>query len=254
MLQIERLEKIKEYLAKNEFADIKKLSDLLGVSTATVRRALKRLETEKIVDLTRGGATLAKKGSLYEYPYLVKRQMNAEEKRRIAREAVHRIGSNQSVFLDSSSTVYEMTRYLTGLHDITVATNDVLVAAALTNAENISVSVIGGSLRKHYYTLTGYFSETIMKDLCFDHAFIGIDTISLKGGMMITNIEEVAIKRKIINASSEVVVVCDHSKFEQESFLNVCGFGEVDLIITGKELDKEIHKKYVDAGINLVLV
>lgn len=254
MLQIERLEKIKDYLVKNEFADIKKLSELLDVSTATVRRALKQLETEKIVDLTRGGATLSKKGSMYEYPYMIKRQMNADEKRRIAREAVNRISKNESIFLDSSSTVYEMTRFLSGLQDITVATNDVLIAGALTNAENITVSVIGGSLRRHYYTLTGYFAEVIMKDLCFDYAFLGIDTISLKGGLMITNIEEVQIKRKIVKASGEVVVLCDHSKFEQESFLNVCGFEDIDMIITGKELDQSIHKKYVDAGIHIVLV
>lgn len=254
MLQIERLEKIKDYLVKNEFADIKKLSELLNVSTATVRRALKQLESEKIVDLTRGGATLAKKGSMYEYPYMIKRQMNAEEKRRIARQAVNYISKNESVFLDSSTTVYEMTRYVSGLKDITVATNDVLIASALTNAEGINVSVIGGSLRKHYYTLTGYFAEVIMKDLCFDYAFLGIDTISLKGGLMITNIEEVQIKRKIVEASNKVVVLCDHSKYEQESFLNVCGFEDIDIIITGKELDQAIYKKYEEAGINIVLV
>jgi DeoR/GlpR family transcriptional regulator of sugar metabolism len=254
MLQIERLEKIKEYLVKNEYADILKLSEILDVSTATVRRALKQLHNDKIVDLTRGGAALAKKGNLYEHPYLVKRQMHAEEKRRIANEAVRHIDKNESVFLDSSSTVYEMTRYLMGFQNITVATNDVLIAGALTNAEDITVSVVGGSLRKHYYTLTGYFSEMIMKDLCFDHAFLGIDTISLKGGLMITNIEEVQIKRKVVQAANEVIVLCDHSKFEQESFLNVCGFDDIDMIITGKELDEAIYKKYVDAGVHIVLV
>ena len=254
MLQIERLEKIKEYLVKNEYADIIKLAEILDVSTATIRRALKQLHNDKVVDLTRGGATLAKKGNLYEHPYLVKRQMHAEEKRRIANEAVKHIDKNESVFLDSSSTVYEMCRFLAGFHNITVATNDVLIAGALTNAEDISVSVIGGSLRKHYYTLTGYFSEMIMKDLCFDHAFIGIDTVSLKGGLMITNIEEVQIKRKIVKASNEVIVLCEHSKFEQESFLNVCGFDDIDMIITGKELDQEVYTRYIEAGVNLVLV
>jgi DeoR/GlpR family transcriptional regulator of sugar metabolism len=254
LLQIERLEKIKEYLVKNEYADIIKLAEILDVSTATIRRALKQLHNDKIVDLTRGGATLTKKGNLYEHPYLVKRQMHAEEKRRIANEAVKHIDKNESIFLDSSSTVYEMCRFLTGFHNITVATNDVLIAGALTNAEDLTVSVIGGSLRKHYYTLTGYFSEMIMKDLCFDHAFIGIDTVSLKGGLMITNIEEVQIKRKIVKASNEVIVLCDHAKFEQESFLNVCAFDDIDMIISGKELDQEIYRKYIDAGVNLILV
>jgi DeoR family fructose operon transcriptional repressor len=254
MLQIERLEKIKDYLVKNEFAHINKLADMLKVSTATVRRALKQLENEKIVELTRGGAALAKKGSLYEHPYLVKRQLNAEEKRRIAHEAANHIHKNESVFLDSSTTVYEMTRYLAGFSNLMIATNDVLIAGALSNTDDLTVSVIGGTLRKHYYTLTGCFSELILKDIYFDHAFLGIDTISLKGGLMITNIEEVPVKRKIVKAAKEVIVLCDHSKFEQESFLNVCGFSDVGMIITGKELDGSISRKYLDAGINLVLV
>ncbi len=254
MLQAERLEKIKEHLVKHEFADIHELAEILHISTATVRRALKKLENDKIVELTRGGAALAKKGSVYEHPYLIKQQLNAEEKHRIAGEAIRHIHVNESVFLDSSSTVYEMTHYLTRFHNVMVATNDVLIASALTNAENITVSVIGGTLRKHYYTLTGYFAELIIKDICFDYAFLGVDTISLKGGLMITNIEEVQIKRKVIAASKNMIVLCDHSKFEQESFLNICGFEDVDMVITGKELSEEIYKKYIDAGINLVRV
>ncbi|HOV39533.1 MAG TPA: hypothetical protein PLG79_12465, partial [Spirochaetales bacterium] len=64
----------------------------------------------------------------------------------------------------------------------------------------------------------------------------------------------VQIKRKVIAASKNVIVLCDHSKFEQESFLNICGFEDVDMVITGKELSEEIYKKYIDAGINLVRV
>jgi DeoR family fructose operon transcriptional repressor len=253
MLQLERMEKIKGYILQHEYADIKKLAEMLDVSTATIRRALKRLETEKIVDLTRGGAALVRKGNLYEYPYKVKLQMYSEEKRRIAQKALEYIEPNESVFMDSSSTVYAMTDGLSRVRDITIATNDILIAQNLTNAEGLPVTVVGGTLRKHYYTLTGYIAEMVMKDMCFDHAFMGIDSLSLRGGLMITNSEEVQIKRKVISSSNQVLVLCDHSKFEQESFLNVCGFGDVDLIITGRELDEKIYKRYLDEGIHLIL-
>ncbi|MDR1929928.1 MAG: DeoR/GlpR family DNA-binding transcription regulator [Treponema sp.] len=254
MLQVERFDKIKDYLLKNEYADIKDLADMLDISTATVRRALKHLEKEQVVDLTRGGAILAKRGSLYEYPYKIKQEINAEEKRRIARDAIQRIGRNESIFLDASTTVCAMTQFMLNLQDITVATNDMNIAQNLINAEYLSVTLIGGTLRRHYYTLTGYFAETTLKDLCFDRAFLGIDAISLRGGLMITNIEEVQIKRKVISSSHEIIVLCDHSKFEQESFLNVCGCEDVNLIITGKELDRKLYKKYTDAGLKIILV
>lgn len=254
MLKIERRERIKDYLVKNEFADIKVLAEMLEVSTATVRRHLKELEDEDLVEMSHGGATLAKKGHLYEHPYKIKRQMHQIEKGRIAKEAIKFIRKNDSIFLDSSSTVFEVTRFLNKFHSINVATNDIMVAESLTNIDTIDVSVIGGSLRKHYYTLTGFFTESILKDLSFDLAILGIDTLSLKSGLMITNVEEVQIKRMVINSASKVIVLADHSKFEKDAFLNVCGFEQIDLIITGKELAPEIYKKYVDFGVNLLLV
>ena len=241
MLQIERLEKIKEFLVKKEYANINELAEYIDVSTSTIRRYLKKLEYDKIIEITRGGATLAKKGNIYEHPYLVKRQMHLEEKKRIAAEAISYINENQSVYLDSSSTVYEMTKILNKFNNLMVSTNDVLIASALSNSDYLTVTVVGGTLRRHYYTLTGYFSDLILKDLYFDVSFIGVDTISLKGGLMITNIEEIPIKRRVINSSKKVIVLCDHSKFEQQSFLNICSFDKVNLIITGKELSDDIY-------------
>jgi DeoR/GlpR family transcriptional regulator of sugar metabolism len=254
MLQLERLEKIKEYLAKTEYAGINELAEYLQVSTATVRRSLKHLENEHMVNLTKGGACLAKKGNFYEFPYMIKQQLHAEEKRRIAGKAIQCVNKNESLFLDSSSTVYGMTRFSKSLSGATVVTNDIFIAQNLTNEEDVIVTVIGGSLRKHYYTLTGFIAETILKNLYFDRAFLGFDALSLQGGLMITNMEEVQIKQRIINCSNEVIVLCDHSKFEQLSFLTVCNFDHIDMIITGKELDQGIYRAYIEAGINLVLV
>ena len=254
MLQIERLEKIKEYVARNEYADINDLAKIFEVSTATIRRSLKRLENEKIIELTRGGATLVKKGNLYEHPYFIKKEINIDEKRRIAAEAAKMIRPNESIFLDSSTTVYEMAKHILKMNSIMAATNDLMIAEALTDAEHLSVSVIGGTLRKHYFTLTGYFAEALLKDLCFDCAFLGIDSANLRGGLMITNIEEVQIKRKIVEVSNRVIVLCDHSKFEQASFLSICGFDKIDTVITGKELDQETARKYIDAGVKMIFV
>ena len=171
-----------------------------------------------------------------------------------AKEAVQYINKNESIFLDSGSTVFEMTRFLEAFDHITVATNDLYIAQNLTNAESVEVTVIGGSLRKHYYTLTGFFAGLVLENLRFDHAFLGIDTISQKGGLMITNIEEVELKRKVKERANNTIILCDHSKFEQESFLKVCNLEDVDVIITGKELDRDVYKRYVDAGVNIVVV
>lgn len=254
MLKIERREKIKSYLLVNKFANIKELAESMDVSTATIRRTLKELEDDGTVEMSHGGVALKKTGILYEQPYSVRRLSNLDEKQRIAQEAVKHIDFEACAYLDSSATVFQMTKYLKDLSSVIVVTNDIAIANALSDIETIDVSVIGGSLRKHYFTLTGFFSETIMKDLFFDIAFMGFDAISMKNGCMITNIEEVQIKRMAIKAAHKAVVMCDHSKFTKEAFINVCGLEDIDLIITGKELDKQIYAQIVDAGVDIILV
>ena len=157
MLQIERLDYIKQLLEANGSVSTSELIERLNVSKATVHRYLNRLQEERFAELTRGGAILAKKGGLYEQPYRVKRNQFTEEKSRIAHSASQMIRRNESIFLDSSSTVFEMTKYIGSYKDLLVATNDVLIASSLSEAEGITVSVIGGTLRKHFYTLTGPF-------------------------------------------------------------------------------------------------
>lgn len=254
MLKIERREKIKSYLVVNKFANIKELSILMDVSTATIRRHLKELQEEGIVEMSHGGVALKKIGILYEQPYSVRRLSNLDEKQRIAEEAVKHIEFGACAYLDSSATIFQMTKYLKSVTSAIVVTNDIAIANALSDFEDIDVTVIGGTLRKHYYTLSGLFSETMIKDMFFDIAFLGFDAIMLRNGCMITNIEEVQIKRMAIKAAHRVVVMCDHSKFKKEAFISVCALEDVDLIITGKELDKQIYAQIIDMGIEIILV
>jgi len=254
VLKIERKEKIKTYLMSNSFANIKDLAVSMDVSTATIRRTLRELEEEGIVDLTHGGVVLKESGHLYEQPYQVKRETNSEEKRRIAAEACTFIKRNESIYLDSSSTVFEMTRLLTTLKSINIATNDIAIANALYACDELDVSVIGGVLRKHYFTLTGFFSELIMKNVFFDTVFMGFDAISFKGGLTITNSEEVRIKQMAIEASNKVIALCDHTKFEKEAFLTVCSLKDIDVLITGKELDPKTHGRLIEEGVEVLLV
>jgi len=254
MLKIERLELIKKYLEENEVADINKLSEIIDVSKATVRRYLKQLEDQKVLEITRGGAVLAKKGTTYEQPYEIKAKMNFEEKKRIAAEACKYIRKGDSVFLDSSSTVYQMVSEISKMKDIYVATNDVLIASALSNAQGVNVTVMGGTLRKNFYTLTGFFTEKNFANVYLDVAFLSVDSINTKGGFMVTDVEEVPIKNRAIESAEKVIMLCDHTKFKKVSFLTVCGFESIDLVITGRELEKEIYDHYTEMGVNIILV
>lgn len=254
MLNAERLERIRKYIAKNKFASIKDLAVEFNTSTATIRRCLKQLEEERFIQSVRGGAVLASSGSSFEQPYQTKRLQNIDEKIRISQAACKLISGNDSIFLDSSSTVYEMTKILINKKNITVSTNDVAIASALNQAKDITTTVTGGTLRKQFFTLTGFLAEKNLEQMYVDYAFMGVDAISTKGHFMITNTEEIGIKRAAVDCASKAIVLCDHSKFNSQAFISLWDCTNIDLIITGNELGEESFKYYTDLGLKIEMV
>ena len=55
-----------------------------------------------------------------------------------------------------------------------------------------------------------------------------------------TNMDEVAMKKAVIQAANRNVVLCDHSKFEAVAFMSICDFGSVDLLITDNGVAPEV--------------
>ena len=248
MLQLERLERIHDYMRINKHAGIPELADKLGMSTSTVRRGLKELEEKNVVQITRGGAILLGSGSTYEQPYSIKRRQHQDEKKRIAAYAISCVTSNSSIYLDASSTVRELCPHLKTMRDMTVCTNDILIAGDLSAAENLIVLVTGGVLRQGFYSLSGHYGENIIKNMQVDYAFMGIDAVNADHGFMLTNHEEVGFKQIAAKNASKCIVLCDHEKFEQGALLKVWSATEVDMVITGRELSDELFQKYTDRG------
>jgi len=254
MLQEERLEKIEEMVKQKKFCSVNELCVSFNISKATARRDLKILNDRNKLRLTRGGATDVATGTTHEPPYIVKKNINHEEKVRIADKACSYIKCGETVIIDSGTTALEMAGFLKSMKGITVATNDLLVACQLAEAKDIDLTVIGGGIRKDYYTTLGYLAQLAMEHINADKAFIGVDAINVNKGCMITNMQEVMLKKLFMKSAKEKIVICDHSKFENVAFMNLCSIHDVDMIITGKEIDKEIYSSFVEAGVNIVLV
>ena len=254
MLSAERLDIIREHVIQNKYGNINELAAMLNTSAATIRRCFKQLEEEKLVESIRGGVVLASTASILEQPYTEKRQSNREEQARIEQEACKYVKSNDSIFLDSSSTVYEMCSGLRKMKSLKIATNDVLIASTLNAQEDCTVMVTGGILRKGYYTLTGFLAQENIQQIHVDTYFTGTDAVTPQGDFMITNTEEVDIKRYLMEHSNQCIVLCDHEKFNCAAFLHLWDYTQVDQVITGKELSDELYNKYIEMGMPLIRV
>ena len=254
MLQIERLKAIEKLLEQQPTIAVSQLEEALDISRATVYRDLKQMHKQGKLQFTRGGVTRPRYNTGEEQPYTVKQNTNQEQKRRIAESAVEFIKPNSTIFLDSSTTIFEMTPYLMDLSGVRVITNDIKIAESLSTAQALEVIVLGGVLRKGYYTLTGLFAENNLDGVQIDTAFMGLDAINLTGGCMLTNMEEVALKKQVLKVSAEGIIMCDHSKFNAMAFISFRPIDQVTHLITGRELPAQIEQEYLDAGVDIFCV
>lgn len=254
MIQIERFDRILEIVDQRGYVSVNELEKILDVSRATIYRDLKDLNIQGKLNVTRGGVSKINQGSSFEMPYYEKKSHNTEEKIRIAKTALGFINTNQTIFMDSSTTVTEMTSFMNDYKDIQVITNDLKIASNLSGAKNMQVIIAGGILRHGFYTVSGFLTEQNLNSLRVDISFMSFDAISLDGGCMITNMEEVSIKNLGIKKARQKILLCDHSKFEKNAFASVCGLKDIDIIITGKELDENIYKEYIENEINIIRV
>jgi DeoR/GlpR family transcriptional regulator of sugar metabolism len=254
MMQEERLSKISEKVNREKFCSIKDIAAHFGVSKATVRRDLQALSDRTMIRLTRGGAAAIASGTTQEPAYSVKAGTNHEEKVRIGIKSASLVSRGETVILDSGTTARQIAEALMPLQDINVVTNDISIACRLAEAKGISLTVIGGSLRRGYYSTQGYLAVHALENINADKVFIGVDALDVKKGCMITNDAEVMVKKLMLQSAKSVIVACDHSKFDGVAFMSLCTLDQVDMIITGREVNPSISQVFTDAGVNLLLV
>lgn len=156
MLVAERYEKIVEWVDAQGSMRVTELSERCGVTEETIRRDLDKLEQAGRLRRSHGGAVSVKyKDELQsEIPYPERAVAHAEEKRRIAEEAVKLVEPGDRIALDASTTAWYMAAGLPNI-PLTVLTNSIKVAAELSTKEQIRVIATGGQLASKSLSLSG---------------------------------------------------------------------------------------------------
>src|ERR1700712_2947119 len=141
MLTSQRKKAILKTLARDGQVLAKQLSETYGVSEDTVRRDLRELAGDGLLQRVHGGALPA---STAVAPFAERRSIESEAKRGIAATAGGMIEAGQVVIIDGGTTSAELIRQIP--HDLsaTVVTHSPSVAVGLIDHPLIDVVVIGG--------------------------------------------------------------------------------------------------------------
>lgn len=249
----ERWEKIIEHARMRKVVRLDDLSGSLNVSLRTLRRDLDELERKGILRRTHGGAVWVGDAG-WDLAMKDRASFCHEEKVRIGEAAARMVGNREAIILDAGTTVLEIARHLSGLLDLAVTTNAVNVAMELLGRPGITTMLVGGILRETTLSLVGPHAVEAFACINVDKAFIGTTGFTCEHGFMNSNPFECEVKKAMIKAAREVIVVADHSKLGKVSLSSFASLEDVDLLITDDRAPEGEVAKIKERGLEVVKV
>lgn len=252
MLPMERVERIRQIAKQQRSVRVTDLSQELGVSEATVRNDLARLEKEGLVKRTYGGAVL-QSSTRYERSFQEQEQQARAEKALIADAAARLIEPRDLIFLDVGTTTTEIARRLPTLDDIVVCTSALNIAVELERHENLTVLVTGGTVRFKQHSLINPLGTLLVERIHADKLFLGCNGVSFEGGITNANLPEAEIKQAMVRAAKEVIVVADSSKIGNIAAAHVCTLAAVDRLITDAAADPTELDRIRRVGVEVII-
>ncbi|MEU5691879.1 DeoR/GlpR family DNA-binding transcription regulator [Actinosynnema sp. NPDC020468] len=257
----ERLNALLELLAVRGRIDVEDIAAELAVSGATIRRDLDHLAGQRLLTRTRGGAVAH--SVAYGLPVRYRSVRRAGEKRRIGVAAAGLVVRGAVVGLNGGTTTTEVARALVGSAEvggedgaelITVVTNALNIANELAVRPQVKLVVTGGVARPQSYELVSPLAGRILGGLSLDVTFLGVDAIDPDAGASAHHEGEADVDRLLAERAGKVVVVADSSKIGVRAFASVCGIASVHVLVTDTGADEGDVRRFVDRGVEVVLV
>ncbi|MGE5550572.1 MAG: DeoR/GlpR family DNA-binding transcription regulator [Bacteroidota bacterium] len=237
MFPEERRSAIISSLAAEGRVQVTALAQQLEVSEVTVRQDLAYLEERGLLKRTHGGAIPVETG--FELPFARTAGANAEEKARIAAAAAALVREGETILIDVGTTTTAVARALIGHRRLTVVTNALNIAALLEEAPGVTVIVTGGSLRAAQHSLVNPLGMEILNHVRADRAFLGASGVEARAGVTNANFPEAEIKRAMMAAAREKIVVVDSSKIGRVATAVIGPVTAFDRLITAKGAAEE---------------
>lgn len=234
MLAIERRREILSRLGTDGKVIVSELARDFEVTEETIRRDLERLDREGLVSKTYGGA-VAKQSSALDLPYNIRETVNVEQKQAIADKIAELVGDGERIMLDSSSTALYVVKKLKNKRNLTVITNSVKILIELADKSDWTVLSTGGILKKGALSLNGSSAEKMINSYHVDTAICSCKGIDMELGVTDSNEHDSLIKQAMFASAERRILALDVTKFDGKSFVKVCGFRDIDLLVTNAE-------------------
>ena len=241
MLAQERFAIILNMLEQSGSVTVHSLMKELNTSESTIRRDLNTLDAAGKLSKVFGGAVLrATTYSTREDDVFSRKEMNREEKSKIAKYAASLIAAEDFVYLDAGTTTELMIDFILS-KSATFVTNAVSHAKKLAYM-GCKVYILGGEFKAATEAIVGDEAMESLTKYHFTKGFWGANGVSVQNGFSTPDVKEAMIKKKSMENCQERYILCDSSKFSKTSCVTFAPF-ERATVLTSR-LKQETYRKY----------
>lgn len=251
MLTAERRQYILDVLRRDGKVVARDLSAALGTSEDTIRRDLREMASDGLLQRVHGGALPA---APVVPSFAARREQPSMAKRSIARAAAEMVRPGQVVLMDGGTTNLLVAELLSLDLDATIVTNSPPLAAALASHDRVEVILLGGRLDKHSVVTLGEATLDALRMVRADLYLLGICSLHPDIGISTPNLEEAYLKRAMIGSAAEVVALASPEKLNTASTFLVAPLTEVSEIITDRTVPEEVLAPYRALGLSVTRV
>lgn len=229
MLTSERRAWLTEKLGRDGRLVAAEIATELAVSEDTIRRDLRDLAQEGRLIRVHGGALPASPTHL---PLARRVGVEVAAKTQLGRAGAGLIRDGQVVIVDGGTTHLALAAALPADLHCTIVTHSPGLAAALEPFSRVQVVLFGGQLFRHSMVAMGTATVAGYQGLRADLCFLGVTGVQAEAGLTTGDAEEAALKRIMVAAAADVVVLATPDKLGTVSPWGIAPLGLMSRLVT----------------------
>jgi DeoR/GlpR family transcriptional regulator of sugar metabolism len=250
MLTTQRKKLLLDRLSREGQLVAKALAQELGTSEDTIRRDLRELAAEGLLQRVHGGAlpTSAAMGDLG-----VREQVSVADKVALGRFGASLVRPGQVVILDGGTTALQVARHLAPGLRATIVTHSPTVAVELAQHPGLEIRMLGGRLFRHSMVNIGADVIAAASRLRADVFFLGVTGVHPEAGLSTGDAEEAAVKRALHERAAETVVLASPEKLMAASPFVVAPLADASMLAVVRGTPARVVRALRATGVKVAL-
>lgn len=243
-----RQQEIVELVRINGFTSVENLAEHFAVTPQTIRRDVNSLCDGNLLRRKHGGAEYVDAPAV-NLPYGSRRISNLAAKQAIGAYVASQIPNHASISFGIGTTPEFVARAMLNHEDLTVVTNNVNVAVALSANPSNRIIMPGGVMRLPDLDFLGPQVEEMYRSYRVDFGIFGVGGIEPDGTFVDFDRTEVLARMALLESCRLSVLVADVSKFGRPAHASGGSLGDLGMIVLDSLPDAAIHPLVTESTI-----